>query len=70
MTEDFMPEIEYIETDQQGLDSIGFLWKKLNEHHRVRSQHFARHFSQMTWDIRKKKNAGENWKRFYTYRYR
>jgi GNAT superfamily N-acetyltransferase len=46
--------IEYIETDQQGLDSIGFLWEKLNEHHRARSPHHAGHFSSMTFNTRKK----------------
>jgi GNAT superfamily N-acetyltransferase len=45
--------IEYIETDQRGLDSIGFLWEKLNEHHRVRSLYHSEHFKHMTFDIRK-----------------
>jgi GNAT superfamily N-acetyltransferase len=49
-----MQKIEYIETDRHGLDSIGFLWEKLNEHHRVRSLHFIEHFDRMTWDVRKK----------------
>jgi diamine N-acetyltransferase len=48
-----MQRIEYLETDQQGLDSIRFLWEKLIEHHRVRSLHFAGHFTHMTWDSRK-----------------
>jgi diamine N-acetyltransferase len=46
--------IEYIETDQSGLDSIGFLWEKLNEHHRIRSHYYAGHFTRMTFEIRKK----------------
>jgi len=45
--------IKYIETDQSGLDFVGFLWEKLNEHHRVRSLHFAEHFARMIWDVRK-----------------
>jgi diamine N-acetyltransferase len=46
--------IEYIETDERALDAIGFLWEKLNEHHRVRSPHYAAHFASMTFDVRKK----------------
>jgi GNAT superfamily N-acetyltransferase len=46
--------IEYIETDRQGLDSIGFLWEKLNEHHRVHSPHHAGHFTGMTFEQRKR----------------
>lgn len=47
-------DIKYIETDQRDLDSIGFLWEKLNEHHRIRSPYHAGHFAHMTWDVRKK----------------
>ncbi len=46
--------IEYIEKDQQGLDSISLLWEKLNELHRVRSPHFAGHFTRMTFNTRGK----------------
>jgi GNAT superfamily N-acetyltransferase len=48
-----MENIQYIETDQRALDSISFLWVKLNEHHRMRSRHFVGHFAKMTWEIRK-----------------
>jgi ribosomal protein S18 acetylase RimI-like enzyme len=48
-----MKTIEYIETDRDELDTIGFLWEKLKEHHRERSLHYAGHFSGMTWDKRK-----------------
>lgn len=47
-------DIKYIETDQRDLASIGFLWEKLNEHHRIRSPYHAGHFAHMTWDVRKK----------------
>jgi len=49
-----MAKIKYIETDAQGLDLIAPLWQKLNEHHKARSPHHARHFAAMTWEIRKK----------------
>ncbi len=47
-------KIEYTVTDQQGLDLIGALWEKLNEHHRVRAPHHAANFTRMTFDQRKK----------------
>jgi ribosomal protein S18 acetylase RimI-like enzyme len=54
--------IEYIETDEHGLDLIGPLWAKLNEHHRERSPYHAAHFTGMTFDKRKRslleKSAG------------
>lgn len=49
-----MAEIEYTETNQQGLDLIGHLWQKLKEHHKIRSQHFSWHYNRMTFDLRKK----------------
>ena len=49
-----MMKIEYAATDQRDLDLIGHLWKKLYEHHRVRSPNNAKHFVNMTFDIRKK----------------
>jgi diamine N-acetyltransferase len=48
-----MTDIEYISTDQSGLDSIGFLWEKLKEHHRVRSMHFAGGLARLTFEKRK-----------------
>lgn len=49
-----MQNIEYIESDQRDLDSISFLWKKLNDHHRIRSPYHAGHFATIIFDIRKK----------------
>jgi ribosomal protein S18 acetylase RimI-like enzyme len=49
-----MKNIEYIETDQQGLDSIGFLWEKLKEHHYARATHHAGLFASMTFEGRKR----------------
>jgi diamine N-acetyltransferase len=46
--------IEYITTDQQGLDSISFLWEKLKEHHRVRWPYKDVTYPMTTWDMRKK----------------
>ncbi|OGO04492.1 MAG: hypothetical protein A2Y60_06520 [Chloroflexi bacterium RBG_13_54_9] len=48
-----MTRIQYTETDQQGLDLIGALWQKLNEHHKVRSQQFESHYDKMTFEMRK-----------------
>ena len=48
-----MAEIEYSETDEQGLDLIEALWQKLVEYHKARSQHFSRLFDRMTFDRRK-----------------
>jgi ribosomal protein S18 acetylase RimI-like enzyme len=48
-----MKKIEYVEKDKKDLDIIGPLWEKLREHHKVRSQHFQKHFKQFTWEIRK-----------------
>jgi ribosomal protein S18 acetylase RimI-like enzyme len=47
-------KIEYQEIDAGALDLIGPLWQKLNEYHRVRSQHFANSFEKHTFDWRKK----------------
>jgi ribosomal protein S18 acetylase RimI-like enzyme len=50
-----MLNIEYTETDKQGLDLIAPLWQKLIEHHKARSpQYLSRHYDRMTWEIRKK----------------
>ena len=49
-----MLKIEYTVTDQRDLDLIGHLWEKLNEHHRVRSPHWAGYYARMTFDLRKK----------------
>jgi ribosomal protein S18 acetylase RimI-like enzyme len=49
-----MKKIEYIEGNEQALDSIRKLWEKLNEHHRIRSQHFSKHYSRRTFTMRKK----------------
>ena len=50
-----MAKIEYLETDEQGLDSIGHLWQKLIEYHKERSpQHFSGHYTMITFDLRKK----------------
>jgi ribosomal protein S18 acetylase RimI-like enzyme len=47
-------DIQYIETDQRGLDSIGFLWEKLKEHHRARSPYHAMSMARMIFEGRKK----------------
>ena len=47
-------KIVYTETDQQGLDLICSLWRKLIEHHKARSRYFQEHFDRMTWEKRKK----------------
>jgi len=49
-----MIEIKYTETDQNGLDSIAPLWRKLNEEHRVRSEQFSGIYAKRTFDWRKK----------------
>jgi ribosomal protein S18 acetylase RimI-like enzyme len=49
-----MADIEYIETDENGLDLVAPLWRKLVEHHKIRSEHFKGHFDRMTWEKRKK----------------
>ena len=47
-------KIEYLETNQQGLDLIGTLWQKLIEYHKTRFKHFAEHLERVTFDLRKK----------------
>jgi ribosomal protein S18 acetylase RimI-like enzyme len=50
-----MPNIEYTETDKQGLDLINPLWQKLIQHHKERAlKVFSKHFDRMTFDQRKK----------------
>jgi GNAT superfamily N-acetyltransferase len=46
--------VEYIVTDQQGLDLIADLWEKLREHHKARSLHHAPDLARMTFYQRKK----------------
>jgi ribosomal protein S18 acetylase RimI-like enzyme len=46
-------KIIYSETDEKELDTIAPLWRKLNEHHKVRSKNFKEHFSRMMWEKRK-----------------
>ena len=48
-----MLDIEYTVSDHKDIDIIGPLWEKLNQHHHVRSPHYARHFAHMTFDLRK-----------------
>lgn len=49
-----MPEIQYIETDQQGLDLIKPLWQQLVEHHKARSLIFYDDYAKITFATRKK----------------
>ena len=50
-----MVKIEYSETDEQGLDFIAPLWRKLREHHKARAlKVFSEHYEKMTFDLRKK----------------
>jgi len=49
-----MPEIQYMETDQQGLDLIKPLWQQLIEHHKARSLIFYDDYAKMTFATRKK----------------
>ena len=49
-----MKKIEYISGNEDLLDSIGFLWKKLNKHHKNNSKHFLKKFSKFTFEARKK----------------
>jgi diamine N-acetyltransferase len=46
--------IGYTVMDERGLDQIGPLWQKLNDHHRERSPHHAAHYVGMTFEVRKK----------------
>jgi hypothetical protein len=48
-----MMEIEYSETNQQGL-LIGTLWQRLIEYHNTRSKHFAERLERLTFNLRKK----------------
>lgn len=45
--------ISYTETNENNIDMIAPLWRKLNEHHRVRSVNFKEHFNRMSWEKRK-----------------
>ena len=45
--------IEYIEMDENGIDQIKALWEKLNEHHRNKTIHFLKRFSNYSFDQRK-----------------
>lgn len=49
-----MPEIQYTETDRQGLDLIKPLWQQLVEHHKARSPIFYNDYAKMTFATRKK----------------
>jgi ribosomal protein S18 acetylase RimI-like enzyme len=49
-----MMEIDYSETNQQGLDLIGTLWQRQIEYHKTRSKHFAERLERVTFDLRKK----------------
>jgi ribosomal protein S18 acetylase RimI-like enzyme len=59
-----MPEIQYTETDRQGLDLIKPLWQQLVEHHKARSPIFYNDYAKMTFATRKKqlleKSRGNN----------
>lgn len=57
-----MLKIKYTETDQRGLDLIADLWRKLNEHHQVRSPYHAGHYAKMNFGIRKKQLLGKSQK--------
>ena len=48
-----MANIKYTETNQVDIDAIKPLWEKLNEHIRVRSPYFKRHYETFTFDRRK-----------------
>ena len=45
--------IEYSVTNEEGIDIVAPLWKKLNEHHGRLSQHFSYDYSDRTWEKRK-----------------
>jgi len=47
-------EIVYKELERSKIDSIGFLWEKLNIHHGKNSKHFKKHFRKNNWEKRKK----------------
>lgn len=49
-----MTEVEYTESGQENLDLIAPLWKKLNDEHIARSEHFSDQFAARTFDKRKK----------------
>ncbi|WP_069649108.1 GNAT family N-acetyltransferase [Caloranaerobacter ferrireducens] len=49
-----MKKIEYISGNEDLLDSIGFLWEKLNKHHKNNSKHFSKKFSKFSFEVRKK----------------
>ncbi|QIB26463.1 GNAT family N-acetyltransferase [Caloranaerobacter azorensis] len=49
-----MKKIKYISGNEDLLDSIGFLWEKLNKHHENSSKYFSEKFSKFTFEVRKK----------------
>ena len=51
--------IEYSETDREGIDIIAPLWEKLNEHHGGISRHFSFDYPRRTWENRKKELLSE-----------
>lgn len=57
-----MSNIEYIARDEPGLETIGPLWLKLQEHHHACGGEFARTLGAVTWEQRQagllKKVAG------------
>lgn len=48
-----MPEIMYIEGNEELLDLVEPLWEKLNRHHRKLSKHFAERYLKFTFELRK-----------------
>ena len=48
-----MVEIYYLEGGQELLEKVAPLWESLNEHHQNTSEHFSRHFNQITFAKRK-----------------
>jgi len=55
-------DIDYIETEEDGLDSIKPLWEHFNEHHRMHSKYFAKKYQSFTFEDRKEmlmKKAGK-----------
>jgi RimJ/RimL family protein N-acetyltransferase len=47
-------KIEYREINSNALDLIGLLWEKQREHHRAIANYFPDHFTQITFEVRKK----------------
>ena len=52
--EDSTPDIEYSEKTGSDLDLVKPLWEKLREHHQDVSHYFKGHYSQVTFDFRRK----------------